>query len=174
MSEEQKAAQCVECGGVLADLDDYVMWRSIRTGLASAAAAAAICGMWAPVFFLVRLGVGGALGDAGAGALALLVIKKILVGVVIGLLLGVAIAVGRNELGLFLGAVIGSLGGFFVAAAEVMPLRSDAAHRLDVVLVSVLAGILCVATVQAAHGYAGKRFGTWIGPEPRAGDKKSD
>jgi len=174
MSENTDTGKCEACGGRLVPMDDYAMRRSLRTAAAVAPVAAVICAVWAPLFFLVRLAIGGALGDVGGGVLAVLVLKKILVGIILGLLLGAAAGVGRGEAGPLLAAVVGALGGFFIAAADSMPLKSAAEYRIDVVLVSVIAGILCVATFFIAEKSAVRRRGEWIGPEPVSGDEKSD
>ena len=168
MALENNIEKCSVCTGNLVDYDDYLMKRAVRRMTAGALVAAVTCAVWAPLFFIVRLGIGGALGDAGAGILGALVLKKILVGIILGALLGVSIGIGGNDIGLFLGAVVGALGGFFIAAADVMPLQSNAAHRVDVVLVSVIAGILCVLTVAFTENYLKRRFGKWTGPTPRA------
>ncbi len=166
MATKEVVGKCSSCGGNLADYDDFIAKQSVKRGVASLPAAVIICAIWAPLFCIIRLLIGGAIGQAGAGGLLLLLLSKVLVGVVLGVLLSAAIGIGRSDLGLFLGAVIGSLGGFFVAAAAVMPLKSDAAHRLDVVLVAVLGGILCAATVYFAEADGRRRFGRFIGPEP--------
>ena len=168
MAKNENLEKCEKCGGKLADHDDYIARQAVKRGVASLPAAVLMCAAWAPVFFLIRLLLGGAIGSVGAGALILLIVKKIVVGAVIGILLSAAIAIGRSDLGLFLGAVIGSLGGFFVAAAAALPLRSEAAHRLDVVLVAVISGILCALTVYFAEAAGRRKYAKFIGPEPHA------
>ena len=165
MDNAEPIEKCA-CGGKLADYDDYIAKQAVKRGLAALPAAVIICAVWAPVFCLIRLGIGGAIGATGAEALLFLLLKKVLVGVILGILLSVAIGIGRSDLGLFLGAVIGSLGGFFVAAAASMPLKSDAAHRLDVVLVAVISGVLCAATVYFAEARGRRSYAKFIGPEP--------
>jgi len=172
--DETNMGTCPACGGALKDYDDYVAARAVKIGMAALPAALVICAVWAPLFFIIRLLVGGALGEAAAGALVLLIVKKIIVGLVIGALLAVAVGIGRSDLGLLLGAVIGSIGGFFVAAADIMPLRSDAAHRMDIVIVAVAAGILCALTVKVSESYGCGRFKAWLGPEPREGSCASE
>ena len=170
MTTEKTVEKCISCGGRLVDYDDYLARRAVRHGLAALPFAVLMCAVWAPLFFIVRLLIGGAIGQIGFGVLIILLLKKVLAGVVIGILLSAAVGIGRSDLGLFLGAVIGSLGGFFVAAAAAMPLRSDAAHRLDVVLVAVISGILCSLTVYFAEAKGRGRRSGWIGPEPRGGE----
>ncbi len=172
--DETNTGTCPACGGALKDYDDYVAARAVKIGMAALPAALVICAVWAPLFFIIRLLAGGALGKAAAGALVLLIVKKILVGLVIGALLAVAVGIGRSDLGLLLGAVIGSIGGFFVAASDIMPLRSDAAHRMDIVIVAVAAGILCALTVKVSESYGCGRFKAWLGPEPREGSCASE
>ncbi|HOO56708.1 MAG TPA: hypothetical protein PLN69_07780 [bacterium] len=173
MSETESKEKCTACGGRLVDYDDYVSRRALRGGLASMPVAVIICAIWAPVFCLARLIIGGATGQMGGGEIVALLAHKVLVGIVIGVLISVAVAIGRADLGLFIGAVIGSIGGFFVAAADAMPLLSDAAHRIDIVLVSVISGLLCVATVYVSEMVARKKSGRWIGPEPVEADSDS-
>lgn len=171
MTDQKTGEKCPACGGRLVDYDDYLARQAVRRALAALPFAVVICAIWAPGFFLVRLLIGGAVGHAGADVLLLLLVKKVVVGVILGVLVSVAVGIGRSDLGLLLGAIIGSLGGFFIAAADAMPLRSDAAHRLDVVLVAVIAGILCAATVYVSEGKGRNRQGKWIGPEPIGGEK---
>jgi hypothetical protein len=166
MDKAEPIEKCTACGGKLADYDDYIARQAVKRGLAALPAAVIVCAIWAPLFCLIRLGIGGAIGATGAGALLILLLQKVLVGVILGILLSVAIGIGKSDLGLFLGAVIGSLGGFFVAAAASMPLKSDAAHRLDVVLVAVISGILCAATVYFAESKGRGKFAKFVGPEP--------
>lgn len=166
MAENENQNVCTSCGGKLIDHDDYIFNRALKYGLAAMPVAAVICGIWAPLFFLARLTLGGALGHAGAGVLLVLVLKKIFAGAVVGVLLGAAVGVGRDEAGLLLGAVVGSLAGFFFAAADAMPLLSDAAHRMDIVLVALISGILCTATVYFTNGYVKKNCTSFTGPEP--------
>jgi hypothetical protein len=170
MAKEIDAEKCPACGGRLVDYDDYVARQAMRRGVAALPYTLIACAVWAPVFCLVRLLIGGVLGQAGFSGLLLLLIEKALTGVVLGVLLAVAVGIGRGELGLFLGAVIGSIGGFFVAAADVMPLKSDAAHRADVVLVAVIGGILCALTVYVSEAKGRRRSAAWIGPEPAGGE----
>jgi len=165
MDKAEPIEKC-SCGGKLADYDDYIAKQAVKRGLASLPAAVIICAVWAPLFCLIRLVIGGAIGATGASALLILLLEKIFIGAILGVLLSAAIAIGRSDLGLFLGAVIGSLGGFFVAAAASMPLKSEAAHRLDVVLVAVISGILCAATVYIAEAKGRGKFAKFIGPEP--------
>ncbi|HOX29229.1 MAG TPA: hypothetical protein PLQ76_08770 [bacterium] len=167
MKENEIGGQCA-CGGKLVDYDDYIFRQALRRGVAALPGTIIACAVWAPVFFLIRLLIGGAIGDAGFSVLLILILKKIAVGAVIGVLLAVAIGIGRSDLGLFLGAVIGSMGGFFIAAAPVMPLRSDAAYRVDVVLVAVLAGVLCAATVYFINAKVAAGRAKWIGPDPHS------
>ncbi len=171
MAKNENIDKCPKCGGKLTDYDDYLAKQAVKRGIASLPAAVLMCAVWAPVFFLVRLLIGGAIGEVGAGALILLLVKKVFVGAVIGVLLSAAIAIGKSDLGLFLGAVIGSIGGFFIAAASALPIRSEAAHRLDVVLVAVISGILCAATVYLAEASGRSKFGKYIGPEPKSGQE---
>ncbi len=168
--KETRPEECTACGGRLVDYDDYVLKHSVRRAVAGGVVAAVICGIWAPLFFIVRLIAGGAIGDVGGSILAVLLLKKIIAGVIIGILIGAAMGIGRNDISMLLSAIIGSLGGFFIAAADAMPLLSDAAHRIDVVLVSIIAGILCVLTVWIAEGYVKNRFGEWVGPPPSRGN----
>jgi hypothetical protein len=165
MDKVEPITKCT-CGGKFADYDDYIAKQAVKRGLAALPYAVIICAVWAPLFCLVRLAIGGAIGAAGASALLFLLLEKVMVGVILGILLSVAISIGRSDLGLFIGAVIGSLGGFFVAAAATMPLKSDAAHRLDVVLVAVISGILCAATVYYAEANGRRKYASYIGPEP--------
>jgi len=165
MDKTEQIEKC-SCGGKLADYDDYIARQAVKRGLAALPSAVIMCAIWAPVFCLIRLTLGRAIGATGAEALLFLLLKKVMVGVILGILLSVAIGIGRSDLGLFLGAVIGSLGGFFIAAAESMPLKSDAAHRLDVVLVAVISGILCAATVYLSEARGRGSYAKYIGPEP--------
>lgn len=169
--KEVNREECGSCGGRLADYDDYIFKHAVRRAVAGGAVSAVICGVWAPLFFIARLIAGGALGDVGGAALAGLLVKKVIAGAIIGILIGAAMGIGRNDIGMLLAAIAGSLGGFFIAAADAMPLLSDAAHRTDIVIVSIAAGILCVITVWISEGYIRNRYGEWIGPDPRgAGD----
>lgn len=166
MADKDKQNVCSSCGGELQDYDDYIFNRALKVGLSAAPVAAVICGIWAPLFFLARLTIGGALGHAGAGVLLVLLLKKVFAGAVVGVLIGAAVGIGRDEAGLLLGAVIGSLAGFFFAACDAMPLLSDAAHRMDIVLVALISGILCTATVYFTNGYVKKNCVSFTGPEP--------
>ncbi len=160
----QEELKCSACGGRLVEADDYIFRQAVRTAAGTIPYAAVICAVWAPVFFLIRLIIGGSAGEAGSG-IAMLLLGKVFTGAVIGVLIGAATAFSRTDFGLLIGAVIGVLGGFFIAAAAVMPLKADAAHRVDVVLVSVLSGVLCVATMMLAERRAKAKFSKWIGPE---------
>ncbi|MFA6447987.1 MAG: hypothetical protein WCX65_00825 [bacterium] len=168
MAKAEPMEKC-SCGGKLADYDDYLAKQAVKRGVAALPAAVILCAVWAPLFCLVRLGIGGVIGAAGASAILVLLLKKVFIGIILGVLVSVAVGIGRSDLGLFLGAVIGSLGGFFVAAASAMPLKSDATHRLDVVLVAVISGILCAATVYFAEAYGRSKYAKYIGPEPHEG-----
>lgn len=164
-----KQPKCGSCGGKLVELEDYSFHQRLRRAAACMPAAAVLCIAWAIVYSLIRLIVGGKIGAAGAPGLALLIGNKILVGVVLGILLGAVAGIWRTDAGLFLGVVIGSLGGFFAAAAPgVMPLLSDAAHRADIVVAAVLGGVLSGVTVLISHSWATKKFAAFIGPEPHA------
>ena len=158
--------KCESCGGKLVDLEDYVFAQRLRRAAACIPTAVVLCIAWSVLYALIRVGVGGKLGAAGGGGLVALVASKILVGAILGVLLGFVAGVWRTDVGLFLGVVIGSLGGFFVAAAKVMPLQSDAAHRPDIVAAAVICGILAGATVHIAHARACSRSQKFIGPEP--------
>lgn len=158
--------KCTACGGRLVDLDDYAFRQRLRRAAACIPTAMAICVAWAVLYALIRLGVGGRLGAAGAGGLAATIGGKVVVGIILGALLGVAAGVWRTDTGLFIGVVIGSLGGFFVAAAKAMPLLSDAAHRADIVIAAIVGGVLSGATVIIAHNRAQTKSAKYIGPEP--------
>lgn len=164
---------CPSCGGKLVDLDDYTFHQRLRRAAACIPTAIAICVAWAVLYALIRLGVGGKLGAAGAGGLAATIGGKVVVGVILGALLGAVAGIWRTDAGLFLGVVIGSLGGFFVAAAKAMPLLSDAAHRADIVVAAIVGGILSGATVIIAHNRAQKKSAKYIGPEPVRPENKS-
>ena len=157
---------CKACGGKLVDLEDYTFRQRLRRAAACIPTAIAICVAWAVLYALVRLGVGGKLGAAGAGGLAATIGGKVVVGVILGILLGAVAGVWRTDTGLFLGVVIGSLGGFFVAAEKAMPLLSAAAHRADIVVAAIVGGILSGATVIIAHNRAQTKSAKFIGPEP--------
>lgn len=160
---------CPKCGGPLVDEDDYLFSQAVRRSLAAIPVAMLLCAVWAPVFSLPRVAIGGGFSNA-EGSTALfalgLILRKLLVGAVLGIFIGIGVGIWRAAWGLFVGAVIGSLGGFFVAATYALPLRSEAQHRLDVVLVAVLAGVLGAVTAVLTDSIAASRFAAWIGPEP--------
>ena len=157
---------CSACQGSLVDLEDYTFHQRLRRAGASIPPAVAICIAWAVVYALVRLIVGGKLGAGGAGGLLLLLGHKVVVGAVLGTVLGTLAGIWRTDTGMFLGVVAGSIGGFFVAHAPMMPLQSDAAHRPDIVAAAMIGGVLSGATVVLAHNWAGRRFSKYIGPDP--------
>ena len=158
---------CSSCGGALVDLQDYDFHQRLRRAAACIPPAIVLCICWAVLYAFIRLAAGGALGAAGAGGLLLLLLNKIVVGAILGAVLGVFAGVWRTDAGMFLGVVAGSIGGFFVAHAPALPLQSDAAHRPDVVAAAIIGGILSGVTVILAHNWGAKRFGKFIGPEPR-------
>ena len=162
--------KCVACEGKLVDLQDYTFHQALRRAAACIPTAVALCIAWSVVYGVGRVLIGGHISAAGAGGLALLVGHKVLVGVILGALLGAAAGLWRADVGLFIGVVIGSLGGFFVAAAPMMPLQSSAAHRLDVVLAAVVGGVLSGATVYIAWNRGTKKSQKRIGPEPHSQD----
>lgn len=164
---EGAAQSCTACGGALVDLEDYTFHQRLRRAAACAPPAIAICICWAVLYAFIRLAAGGGLGAAGAGGLLLLLLNKIVVGAVLGAILGLFAGVWRTDAGMFLGVVAGSIGGFFVAHAPALPLQSDAAHRADIVAAALIGGVLSGLTVILAHNRATKRFGKYIGPEPR-------
>jgi hypothetical protein len=157
---------CSACGGSLADLEDYSFHQRLRRAAACVPAGIAICICWTVLYAFIRLAVGGGLGAAGAAGLALLLVHKIVVGVVLGAVLGILAGIWRTDVGMFLGVVAGSIGGFFVAHAPSLPLLSDAAHRPDIVAAAVIGGILSGITVILAHNWASGKFQKFIGPEP--------
>lgn len=169
----QAVNACSSCGGELADYDDYVFHRALRFGGAAIPVAAMICAAWAPIFFLARLVIGGAIGQVGAAALLGLIVKKIIAGAIVGVLLGAAVGIGRDGAGLLLGAITGSLAGFFFAACDAMPLLSDASHRMDIVLTSVISALLCSATVYYTNARVSEKNAAYLGPEPREEEKQN-
>lgn len=165
-----KEAVCRECGGKLVEEDDYIFHRKLRRAAACAPVAAAICAAWAPVFCVVRLVAGGGLGNVDGSAAAfvgVLILKKIAVGIILGLIVGAMAGLWGGDTGLLLGAVAGVLGGFFVATTTALPLRAEAAHRVDVVVVALLGGVLCALTAHLADSIAGGKSAKFIGPEVR-------
>ena len=172
-SAKMAGTACRSCQGRLVDLEDYTFHQRLRRAAACVPASAVFCIAWSVIYVLVRLIVGGKLGAAGAGGLALLLGQKIVVGAVLGAVLGVLAGILRTDAGMFLGVVAGSIGGFFVAHAPAMPLLSDAAHRPDIVAAAMIGGVMSGATVVLAHNWACRRFDTYIGPEPHGPSESS-
>lgn len=162
---------CRECGGELVDEEDYIFHQRLRRAAACALPAALLCAIWAPVFCVVRLLIGGGLAEvegSAAAFLGILILKKIGVGIVLGLIVGAMTGLWGGDIGLLLGAVAGVLGGFFVAAVSVLPLRAEAAYRVDVVIVAIAGGILCALTAHITDAIGSKKYNRLIGPEVRA------
>ncbi|MFH1537699.1 MAG: hypothetical protein ABIH66_01985 [bacterium] len=162
---------CRECGGKLVEEDDYIFHRRLRRAAAYAPLAAVICAVWAPVFCIIRLLIGGGLESVEgsvAAFIGVLVLKKIVVGIVLGLIVGAMAGLWGGDVGLLLGAVAGVLGGFFVAAVSALPLRAEAAHRADVVAVALIGGVLCALTAYLADAIGSKKYSRLIGPEVRS------
>ncbi|MEW6202069.1 MAG: hypothetical protein AB1546_08845 [bacterium] len=170
MAKEQRpiSDKCRACGGELVEEDDYIFYRRLRRAAAYILPAAIICGIWAPVFSIIRLIAEGGLGDVeGSAALFLLIVllKKIAVGIILGAVIGILTGIWGGDTGLLLGAIVGVIGGFFVAAVDVAPLRAEAAYRWDVVMTAMVGGILSSATAYLTDAIGGKRFSKWIRPE---------
>jgi hypothetical protein len=156
---------CSACAGKLVDYDDYVFYQRLRRAAACIPAAVCLTIVWAVLFAVIRTIIGGKLFSSGFGGFALLIGQKILVGAILGTILGVIAGIWRTDVGLFLGVVAGAIGGFFVAYAPMMPLLSDAAHRIDIVIAAVGGGILAGATVVKAYSAGTKRYSKYIGPD---------
>ena len=158
--------KCVGCGGALVDMDDYLFHQKLKRAAVCIPAAIGVCIAWAVLFALLRTLIGGKLFSQGGGAVAMLIGNKALVGAILGAVLGAVAGLWGSDVGLFLGVVAGSIGGFFVANAAMMPLQSDAAHRIDIVIAAIGGGLLSGATVLIAHGKATAKHAKYIGPEP--------
>lgn len=161
---------CRSCGGRLVDEDDYSFRRKLRRAAAFAVMGAAICAAWAPVFCIVRLIIGGGFGNVEgsvAAFLAVVILKKLIVGAILGALVGAMTGAWGGDAGLLLGAVAGVLGGFFIATVSSLPLRADAAHRPDVVIVALAGGVLCAVTAHLVDVKGAIKYAASIGPEPK-------
>ena len=53
--DKQEKDRCRDCSGELVDEEDYVFYRRLRRAVAYVPVGAVICGIWAPIFCLVRM-----------------------------------------------------------------------------------------------------------------------
>lgn len=170
---------CRKCGGALVEEEDYIAAQMVRRALAAIPVAIVICAVWGPLFSLIRIAVGGGFSrieGSAAAFIVLLILRKIVVAVAVGLLLGMGVGIWRSGWGLFTGVVVGSLAGFFFGASYAMPYDSGAAYRWDIVVTAVLCGILGGVTAVLTDAVSAKRFAGYIGPditvEPAPGAEK--